>query len=154
RVKKDVKENVPGLTFINKLKAVTYHLDVEQIRSFLGEDRKETEAAEKNVSTNNNDKVLIDQGVKEKEKILYTGFVAQDVEKAAKEIGYDFSGVDAPKNKDDYYGLRYGDFVVPLVKAVQELSTENDALKNDNAQLKSEIGNMKSEMNQLKAMMQ
>jgi len=28
--------------------------------------------------------------------------------------------VDAPKNENDYYGLRYAEFVVPLVKAVQE----------------------------------
>ena len=34
-----------------------------------------------------------------------------------------------PKNDKDLYGLRYSDFVVPLVKAVQELSAENEALK-------------------------
>jgi len=54
------------------------------------------------------------------EKIKMTGFLAQDVEAAAKSIGYDFSGVDVPKNSTDLYGLKYGDFVVPLVKAVQE----------------------------------
>jgi len=37
--------------------------------------------------------------------------------------------VDAPKNDNDFYGLRYAEFVVPLVKAVQELKAENDALK-------------------------
>jgi flagellar hook assembly protein FlgD len=51
------------------------------------------------------------------------------VEKAAKELNYDFSGVDAAKNSKDLYGLRYSDFVVPLVKAVQELSKQNDELK-------------------------
>ena len=30
------------------------------------------------------------------------------------EIGFDFSGVDKPKNEEDYYGLRYSEFVVPL----------------------------------------
>ena len=54
-----------------------------------------------------------------------TGFIAQEVEAAAKKLGFDFSGVDAPKNENDYYGLRYAEFVVPLVKAVQELSTLN-----------------------------
>jgi hypothetical protein len=45
------------------------------------------------------------------------------VEAAAREAGFDrFSGVDAPKNDRDYYGIRYSEFVVPLVKAVQELS--------------------------------
>src|SRR5204863_6379656 len=61
-----------------------------------------------------------------KEQTIYTGFIAQDVEKAAKELNYDFSGVDAAKNEHDLYGLRYASFVVPLVKAVQELSKMND----------------------------
>ncbi len=64
-----------------------------------------------------------------KSKILYTGFVAQEVEEAAKKLEYDFSGVDAPKNEKDYYGLRYSEFVVPLVKAVQQLSAKNDSLQ-------------------------
>jgi hypothetical protein len=38
--------------------------------------------------------------------------------------------VDAAKHEKDLYGLRYSDFVVPLVKAVQELSKENEELKN------------------------
>jgi len=35
-------------------------------------------------------------------------------------FGFDFSGVDASKNENDFYALRYAEFVVPLVKAVQE----------------------------------
>ena len=66
---------------------------------------------------------------KAKEQIVYSGFVAQDVEKAAKDLNYDFSGVDQPKNDKDLYGLRYSEFVVPLVKAVQELSAKNDELE-------------------------
>jgi hypothetical protein len=31
RVKKNIKENVPGLAFINKLKPVTYNLDLNAI---------------------------------------------------------------------------------------------------------------------------
>jgi predicted RNase H-like nuclease (RuvC/YqgF family) len=38
--------------------------------------------------------------------------------------------VDAAKNEKDLYGLRYAEFVVPLVKAVQELSIQNAELKN------------------------
>jgi trimeric autotransporter adhesin len=55
-----------------------------------------------------------------KSQIRYSGFLAQEVEAAAKSAGYDFSGVDGPKNNNDIYGLRYAEFVVPLVKAVQE----------------------------------
>ena len=37
--------------------------------------------------------------------------------------------MDAAKSDHDLYGLRYSEFVVPLVKAVQELSQQNDDLK-------------------------
>ncbi len=53
-----------------------------------------------------------------KEMQVQTGFVAQDVETAAQSAGYDFSGVDVDK-KTGLYSLRYAEFVVPLVKAVQ-----------------------------------
>ena len=55
-----------------------------------------------------------------KERKLYTGFVAQEVEKAAKESDYQFDGVVTPKNIKEAYGLSYSQFVVPLVKAIQE----------------------------------
>jgi uncharacterized coiled-coil DUF342 family protein len=65
-----------------------------------------------------------------------TGFVAQEVEQAANELNYAFSGVDAPKNENDFYGLRYAEFVVPLAKAVQELHAENTQMKRDLRELK------------------
>jgi hypothetical protein len=58
-----------------------------------------------------------------------TGFVAQEVEAIVKKKGYVFYGVDAPKNDNDHYGIRYAEFVVPVVKAVQELSTTVDEQK-------------------------
>jgi hypothetical protein len=48
------------------------------------------------------------------------------VEEPAKKLNFEFSGVDKPQSKDGLYGLRYENFVVPLVKAVQELSKMND----------------------------
>jgi uncharacterized protein YlxW (UPF0749 family) len=51
---------------------------------------------------------------------LQSGFIAQEVEAAADAVGYDFHGVDKPKNETSHYGLRYAEFVVPLVKAMQE----------------------------------
>jgi len=44
----------------------------------------------------------------------------QEVEQAAKAVGYDFSGYEAPKNIWSLYTIRYAEFVVPLVKAMQE----------------------------------
>jgi hypothetical protein len=64
-------------------------------------------------------------------RLFYTGFLAQEVEAAAQSIGYEFSGVDAPKNENDFYGFRYSEFVVPLVKAVQEQQKMIDELKKE-----------------------
>ena len=55
--------------------------------------------------------------------------MAKELEAAALKLGYDFSGIDRPKNKDDLYGLRYSEFVVPLVKGMQEQQAEIIALK-------------------------
>ncbi|HEY1869901.1 MAG TPA: hypothetical protein VGG71_02530, partial [Chitinophagaceae bacterium] len=60
---------------------------------------------------------------------IFSGFIAQEVEQAAHKAGYDFSGIDKPKNENDFYGLRYSDFVVPLVKAVQQQQHMIDALQ-------------------------
>lgn len=46
-----------------------------------------------------------------------------------KETGYTFGGVDAPKSDHDTYSFRYSQFVVPLVKAVQELLASGETLK-------------------------
>jgi hypothetical protein len=130
RYKKDVKEDVPGLTFIKKLRPVTYNLDAASIDNFL---HKNDQNKQKDVQEATTAKGMREKALHEKEKFRYTGFVAQDVEKAAKELGFDFSGVDAPKNTNDVYSLRYADFVVPLVKAIQEQQTiiekQNDEMK-------------------------
>jgi len=139
RYKKNIKENVPGLDFINALKPVTYNLDIKGINSFLV----------KNANGNTIEKIQDDEAIAAKEQEIQTGFVAQDVEKAAKKLGFNFSGVDAPKNDRDLYGLRYAEFVVPLVKAVQELSIENDELKNTNESLQNEVNDLKNKMDMI-----
>ncbi len=53
-------------------------------------------------------------------KQLHTGFLAQDVEKIVKELGYQFDGVHAPVNDKDHYSLAYSQFIMPLVKGMQE----------------------------------
>jgi hypothetical protein len=72
-------------------------------------------------------------------KTIFSGFVAQEVEAAAKDAGYNFSGIDKPKNENDFYGLRYADFVVPLVKAVQQQQQMIEILKKQNADLQKRI---------------
>lgn len=47
---------------------------------------------------------------------------------AAKKVGYDFNGVHVHYNKNDNYGVSYQEFVVPMVKAMQEQQQEIDIL--------------------------
>lgn len=140
RVKKNIKQNVPGLAFINKLQPITYNLDLDAADKIIQYQRKDSTGKVMPLSS------LEKTARAAKEKILYTGFVAQDVEKVAKNLNYDFSGVDAAKNDKSLYGLRYGSFVVPLVKAVQELSKMND-------EKDSEINNLETRLSKLEAMM-
>ena len=66
------------------------------------------------------------------------GLVAQDIETVLSDISKstaDFAGfvkTDNSEAKDGSsyrYGLRYGEFIAPLIKAVQELSTKVAALE-------------------------
>ena len=118
RFKTNVQADVPGLDFINALEPVTYNFDVAKLNGFNG-----TEALD----------------ATQKEAGVYSGFIAQDVHEAAKSLGYDFSGVKVPENKDEeMYGLRYAEFVVPLVKAAQELDVKM-ALQEEQIQKQQEI---------------
>ncbi|HQW12709.1 MAG TPA: tail fiber domain-containing protein [Saprospiraceae bacterium] len=118
RIKTNVQANVPGLDFVTKLRPVTYRFDIHTQNRIMGVN-DESDYPEKY----------------EIEKITQTGFIAQEVEMVAKEIGYDFSGISLPSNEKDLYGLRYSEFVVPLVKAVQEQQVMIEDLKNTNKNL-------------------
>ncbi|MEW5995450.1 MAG: tail fiber domain-containing protein, partial [Candidatus Zixiibacteriota bacterium] len=117
RYKKSISENVPGLSFISKLRPVTFTIDVDAIDAVLRPPRQPREGESEDDLRPSAEEIASKQA---QSQIVYTGFVAQEVEQAAQETGYDFSGVDAPKNDKGMYGLRYAEFVVPLVKAVQE----------------------------------
>jgi uncharacterized coiled-coil protein SlyX/autotransporter adhesin len=109
RFKRNIQANVPGLDFINRLRPVTYTFDTKSIYEF----------EDKPVPIN------LQDALKQKDLELQSGFVAQEVLEAARSSGYDFSGVKIPANQDEEaYGLRYAEFVVPLVKATQELSQQ------------------------------
>lgn len=125
RFKKNMKENVKGLDFIMKLRPLTYTLDITGINSKLGREKEQD--------------VQTARAMTDREKEVFCGFSAQEVEKAANESGFEFSGVDKPKNANDFYGLRYSDFVVPLVKGMQEQQQLIEELRKEVAELKKQI---------------
>ncbi len=147
RFKTDVrKDEVKGLEFITALEPVTYNYDIDLYAAWKEENYGEADTEQW-------------EGKYDIEEIRFSGFLAQDVEALANEIGYDFSGVDAPKNDKDFYGLRYAEFVVPLVKGmqeqqeqieqqqeqIQEKDEEIGAIQEENAEIKEELGTVQEE---------
>ena len=66
------------------------------------------------------------------------------MEKAAEACGYDFSGINKPENEKTPYSLTYSDFVMPLVKAVQEQQATIELLMKQNEEMKKEIEQLKA----------
>jgi hypothetical protein len=120
RFKRNVQENVAGLAFILNLRPVTYNLDMDAIADFQQIPVTSRHASAKSARASE----------------VQSGFIAQEVETVAHAAGYDFHGVDKPQNEASFYGLRYAEFVVPLVKAVQELHKKVERLESENADLK------------------
>jgi len=128
RIKQNVKQDVPGLAFINALRPVTYNYDVKKEDELLGR----------------RDDIDV-EGKYDIEKIKFTGFIAQEVEAAAAQAGYDFSGIDKTGN---LLSLRYAEFVVPIVKSVQELAIQNEELKSKNDDLEKKLEDLRQLMNE------
>lgn len=117
RFKKDVKEDAPGLDFITQLRPVSYVLDKDALNLFLGIPD----------STRQHLKSLRTEPTRE------VGFIAQEVESIVTSSGIPFQGVVKSQSEKDTYGISYATFVVPLVKAVQQLTAivEEQQLKID-----------------------
>lgn len=59
------------------------------------------------------------------------GFIAQEVEEVLKQAGVRNSGM-VTVDDEGRYELRYNDLMAPIVKAIQELKVQNDALRAEN----------------------
>lgn len=123
RFKKELKDDVSGLEFINGLRPVSYVVDQSAVQRFMG------------IS----DTLATTRFAAKEKTSRHTGFVAQEVDKLVKKSGYVFNGVDAPKNDKDAYTIRYAEFVVPLVKAVQEMSVKLDEQQQQITELLAQI---------------
>jgi len=105
RFKSNIQDDVVGLPFIMKLKPVSYNENPEILHHIWGTP----------------DSLLKNIDHSEIKKIRFTGLLAQDVEQAMKGSGYtSFTGIDIPNNDKEVYSLRYGDFTMPMIKAIQE----------------------------------
>lgn len=134
RFKQNVQENIPGLNFINGLRPVSYQINLEKLNQFIHGEYYEMQAYE------NND---------EQASIRHSGFIAQEVEALSETIGFNFSGVEKPKNEKSHYGLKYAEFVVPLVKAIQELDQKNINLEDRLAILEAENRSLQQQVQKI-----
>jgi hypothetical protein len=107
RFKKNIKEDISGLDFVNQLRPVSYEVDKSALNRHLNIPDSVTKQLETKAVS-----------------VRETGFIAQEVEAIVKKTGFVFNGVEAPQNEQDNYSIRYAAFVVPLVKAVQELTAK------------------------------
>ena len=122
RFKDQVTENVPGLDFIMALRPVTFRMNATKLNQFLGLDARSMEGLSQSEPT-----------------AVQSGFVAQEVELAAKNLGFDFSGIEPPANAQTPYALRYAEFVVPMTKAIQEQQALLEMQSRQIQQLQSEL---------------
>lgn len=114
RTKKDILPSSLGLDFINALEPVSYKFKVGQNEVTAG--------------ANENSPPVVTPRAGERE---HWGLIAQQVKEAADAAGVDFGGWILT-DKDDInsqQGLRYDQFISPLIKAVQELSSKNESLE-------------------------
>jgi len=135
RFKYDVKEDVRGLDFILQLRPVTYRFDVGRFDAQHGNPQE--------AKGNTNANYALQAAYNDASLIRRSGFIAQEVEKAAKASGYDFSGIITPKTEQEHYSLSYESFVVPLVKAVQEQQKTIDAQNKTIAGLQQQLDEIK-----------
>jgi hypothetical protein len=141
RFKENVTEEVKGLEFINRLRPVVYNFNTKKFEEFLTKSmpdsvrRKHLEGVDFGPST----------------AIRQSGFIAQEVEKAAAESGYDFNSLHKPANENDNYSLSYAGFVMPLVKSVQQLSKQDTELQKENAKQDSVIAALQKQIAALTA---
>jgi trimeric autotransporter adhesin len=132
------EEDVPGLAFINQLRPVAYNVDYKKYDDFLR--KNQPGDARKRLQDNTDYERALAQKGQQRE----VGFIAQDIDQLCKTKKYSFNGVYTPQNENDNYALDYSRFVVPLTKAVQELSAMN-------AEKDAKIEHLQQQINELKA---
>jgi hypothetical protein len=135
---------IPGLAFIEKLRPVTYQFDARKFDEHLLQNMPDSirqRRIEKQVQSKSNTRVQ-------------TGFLAQEVEQACKDLDFEFSGLHIPAGATDNYGLSYGSFVPLLVKGMQEQQGLIDALQAENVALKARLDTQSALLRQITAALQ
>ena len=135
RFKTNVSEEVVGLDFIRRLHPVCYNFESRKFQEFLMKDYPDSLKNARRKETAYHPDIC---------PTRQSGFIGQEVQEAASAAGYSFDGVHVPANDNDNYSVAYSQFVVPLVKAVQEQQAMIEKLKQDNEELRSRLEKIES----------
>ena len=122
RIKKDIENSNIGLLFVNALKTRKY-----KKRHPSEYDAEILEARYKKGGFNyddDKDEIIKDEFDDNK---VWNGLVAQEVKTVMDDLDVEFSGWSEDSNGKQ--GIQYSTLVVPLIKAVQELSAQVEELK-------------------------
>lgn len=129
RTKKDIEDSTLGLDFIDSLHPVSYKFKVGG-NKVIRQVYRDSEGNE--VDANADDASPAEIITEEVEgQRTHFGLIAQEV-KAALPAGTDFGGwiLTDKDDPDSEQGLRYEQFIAPLIKAVQELKARVEELEN------------------------
>jgi hypothetical protein len=135
RYKFNIQEDVKGLDFIMHLRPVTYQFDVKRFDASKKQNAKNAPSLP--------DNHIVQASFDEATAIRRSGFIAQEVEKAADASGYNFSGIIKPQTEQGHYSLSYEAFVVPLVKGMQEQQKIIDAQAKELTALQQQLNEIK-----------
>ena len=131
RDKADIRDTVIGLNFIQQLRPVDFKWDYREdyITSVTAEDGSVTWTR------------IPPDGTKKRTR-YHHGLIAQEVKQVLETTGLDFGGYQdhTVAGGNDVLTLRYEELIAPLIKAVQELATQNQALADRVTALESSIG--------------
>jgi hypothetical protein len=140
RDKADIRPTSLGLSFIKSLRPVDFRWDLrdsyrkpipQALKMDASEQEKALYDAEMKKWLEENKLSNIAHDGSKKGRRYHHGVIAQEVQELIRTTGVDFGGFQDHKvaGGDDVLSVGYPEFIAPLIKAVQELSDMNDALK-------------------------
>jgi hypothetical protein len=139
RDKTDVRNTILGLDFIKSLRPVDYRWDIREDYKPVAPQDPGIEATEEQKASYQAQiktwleacklKNIVHNGTKKRNR-FHHGLIAQEVKAVLTQKGIDFGGYQdhSISGGDDVLSLGYDQFIAPLIKAVQELSAQNEAL--------------------------
>jgi hypothetical protein len=139
RDKTDVRNTILGLDFIKSLRPVDYRWDMREDYKPVAPQDPGMEATDEQKAIYQSEvrtwleacklKNIVHNGTKKRNR-FHHGLIAQEVKDVLTQKGIDFGGYQdhSISGGDAVLSLGYDQFIAPLIKAVQELSAQNEAL--------------------------